>query len=246
LDPVYVAGYPRSGNVWLSRLLGDALNSPVCGEGAAMSIAQEGFDRPGPHVVRQLCLHVVRGKPERAVKSAYEFAPAAYAGERVVYVYRDPRDVAVSAWKFFDYESLEMTLHSMAGKVPGALGVHGSWADHVRDWLALDLPGVQSTRFRDLPGAISNLLDGWGLVPARPLPDVYVRQDFAAKRSQIERDGDTRPYGRQRQLEALRRGIVGDWRNWFTGREAKLAHAYFWPLLNELGFEDEEDWWQAC
>lgn len=30
-DPtvIWVVGYPKSGNTWLARLLGDALNSPV-------------------------------------------------------------------------------------------------------------------------------------------------------------------------------------------------------------------------
>jgi len=28
-NDILIVGYPRSGNTWISRLLGDALNSPV-------------------------------------------------------------------------------------------------------------------------------------------------------------------------------------------------------------------------
>jgi hypothetical protein len=53
---VFVTGIPRSGNTYLSRLIGDALDSPVGGARGAVALATEGQDRPGQHRVMQLHL----------------------------------------------------------------------------------------------------------------------------------------------------------------------------------------------
>ena len=44
---IVVAGYPRSGNVWMARLLGDVLDRRVVGIGGGDgTLAAEGKDRP--------------------------------------------------------------------------------------------------------------------------------------------------------------------------------------------------------
>lgn len=53
---IFVAGYPKSGNTWLTRLLGDALDCPTGGsmpQQDAVEIACEGNDRPGHYVIRK-------------------------------------------------------------------------------------------------------------------------------------------------------------------------------------------------
>ena len=59
MTEITVAGYPRSGNVWLCRLLGDALDVPVVGIAYGRdSLAAEGQERPNPGYVRQAHLWV--------------------------------------------------------------------------------------------------------------------------------------------------------------------------------------------
>jgi len=250
LNDILVVGYPRSGNTYLARLLGDAFNSPVTGLGSAMPIATEGQERPGPYTVRQLHMKARRGLGQgRALVSAYEFDLDHYAGEYIAHIYRDPRDIAVSAWKFFGHDSLEVTLHNMVGHAPDAQDIHGSWADYVIGWYNASLDNLVQIRYEYLVSHpylnLSIALATWGLPAANRLDEVIKRQGFSAKRAQIERDGDTRPYGRERQLQALRRGVAGDWRNWFTRREAEIAHAYFYELLEKLGYERDPAWWKS-
>jgi hypothetical protein len=243
---LYVCGYPRSGNGWLARLLGDALDSPVANYGSAVPIAQEGAGRSGPYVVHQLHLKAGRGLDEgRALVSVYDFDLDHYDDEHICHIIRDPRDVAVSAWKYFDYPSLEKTIHSMAGQAAGALGIHGDWRLFVAGWLEVDLENVVSLlRYEYLPGIILGLLDIWGLDAVNDLEVVFKRQAFAAKRRQIEVDGDSRPYGKAQQLKSLRQGTAGDWRNHFTRHEARIFHGYFYDTMEQLGYEDDALWWQ--
>ena len=46
-DDTFIVSYPRSGNTWLSRILGDLLDSPVTGIFDARPLAEEGLDRQG-------------------------------------------------------------------------------------------------------------------------------------------------------------------------------------------------------
>ena len=224
MTDVVVAGYPRSGNVWLARLLGDALNRPVTGMGSAMTLAQEGMGRPGPHVVRQLCCRVVEGESD-IVHDAWSFWPAAWKGDpQFVHIERGPRDVAASIAAFWDI-SVREAIEAMAyARWP--VGVHGIWREFVEGWRVQPVPQV---RFCDLPGALGRILDELGLKPARPLDEVIARQSFEHKRRQIERDGDSRPFGRGVQLKHMRRGKIGAWRQDFTPEDEALALAHFGP-----------------
>ena len=97
-EPIYVIGFPKSGNTWLVRLLADALQARVRS-------------------------HVMRGSPELAAEinerlglptdtkctiAKIHFLPAMFLEEidqtpkRIAYIYRDFRDVAVSAYFYFN------------------------------------------------------------------------------------------------------------------------------------------------
>jgi hypothetical protein len=53
---IYVCGHPKSGNTWLTRLLGSVLNSPTGGcmpSQDGKEIATEGQDRTGNYFIRK-------------------------------------------------------------------------------------------------------------------------------------------------------------------------------------------------
>ena len=94
--PIHVVGYPKSGTTWLTRLIGDALDSPT-GSGYALhdrEPATEGWDRPGPYLVLK-SHHSGYDLPDH-LRPASGDRPAP-----VIYLVRDIRDVVVSA--FFQY-----------------------------------------------------------------------------------------------------------------------------------------------
>lgn len=221
---IYVIGYPRSGNVWCSRLLGDLLNSPVQARAPKHSIADEGFSRSGKYIIRQE--HLSHGK---------------YQGEQpVVLVVRDPRDVAVSAWKYWKRPSLINTIHLM-GNGGWPLPHGGGWSEFYRWWLD-NRNYLTVVSYEDLLANPKIELEivcerlGVTVDIAHHVDEVIQRQSFDVRKEQAQQHGDDMPYGKAVQVGALRKGISGDWRNHFDRECRLMAQHYFAEIAERFGY----------
>jgi hypothetical protein len=97
LTTIVVVGFPKSGNTWLARLIADACNAPVherlIDNHIEFASDVNGQLRQPTHPTLRVAK--VHDLPET-------FADRAVPGrQRFVYVHRDPRDVAVSAFFHF-------------------------------------------------------------------------------------------------------------------------------------------------
>jgi hypothetical protein len=239
---VLVIGYPRSGNTWLSRLLGDMLDSPVTGWESAHPLAEEGLDRKGPYTVRQLHL-----RPNstieigNAIHNANTFAVKCYDGERIIRIIRDPRDVAVSAWHYWDLKSLEYTIKAMGEGLPPFAGV-GPWARFYTEWQSTSEFGLKSFNvhyeelFKHPEAALFSIAYFLGLIDyygdmVAAIDIAIQRQSFAVRQAELSGSGSKYMYGETIQLKNLRKGIAGDWRNHFTPELNDLAWSYFGEMM---------------
>lgn len=253
---IVVVGYPRSGNSWTAQLLGEALNSPVGGLYTAKPLCEEGQDRSGRFYVAQLHLRITEdtgGGP--AIPSAWTFVPKRWKGEeRIVFVVRDPRDVAVSAWHYWQLPSLEDAVTKMA-KGAWPLSGCGPWSAYVMAWkivlawMRSDFTGRATVvRYEDLKadteGELRRVLSELSIaVEDDAITKAVERQSFARKRELVERFGNGLPYGRDVQLRHLRKGIVGDWRQYDWRLIGPFANAAFADGATAFGYEWEENWW---
>lgn len=131
-DDVFLVSYPRSGNTWTRFLLGNLIyqDEPVTFANIESRIPEIYFN-PDRHLRRL-------ARP-RVLKSHECFQPHY---RRIIYIVRDPRDVAVS----FYHHNLK------AGNIPDGYPMDefvprfiaaefdpkfGSWADNVLSWLSL-------------------------------------------------------------------------------------------------------------
>lgn len=244
---IVVVGYPRSGNTWLARLLGDYLDSPVTGFQSARPIATEGLDRKGGYIVRQLHLKPVRGGAAEFLVSPQQANINALQGERIVFAIRDPRDVAVSA-SFYWEKPLGTIINAMKNGVHPLEAV-GQWVDFNRAWLDLDgnIPVAvvpYELMVENGEDAFGNLLVALGLAKTADDPRIasaYQRQDIHSKRLQIQSDGDGRPYGKTIQLKHLRKGVAGDWKNYFSKNDLRAADLAFGSFAKSIGYNEEWD-----
>jgi hypothetical protein len=243
---IVVAGYPRSGNTWMSRLLGDVLDSPVGGGHGAKPLCTEGQERTGAYPVQQL--HI-RPDYKHEEDGAYKISVKAYDGDpKIVYVVRDPRDVAISVMYYWNLSGVDAALDTLInGHHP--LGVHGPWARNINDWLDSPLPFVlvqYEELFRNAELVMYSVLyeleqlfkekDQKFRYSGKRLAEAVARQEFSAKKKQIEKDGDGRPYGKTIQQKHLRKGIVGDWENHFNVEQEELAREHFSAAAERLGY----------
>jgi len=243
MKTILVVGYPRSGNTWLSRLLGDALDCDVSSVGNRISFAERKGKRKDI-VVIQDHLRVTDRGPFMKVGWCN---PKEKGQNEIIYVERDPRDVAVSVMHYFERPSLIDTLYRMqTGEHPLR---YGPWLDFVTGWLSVPRQVTMRMRYesmhRSAADALSRALSRLGEEPVKPISDIVTANSFSALRLKALERGEDQPHGQYANLKHLRRGHTADWKNWFDQRSGAFANRVFWPALQSLGYEQDENWWRA-
>ncbi|KPL21160.1 MAG: hypothetical protein AMJ93_10255 [Anaerolineae bacterium SM23_84] len=234
MGDILVCGYPRSGNVWISRLLGDALDRPVVGKNGALSLATGGKNRPGPYRIMQA--HVYP-EPSKQFWNGNRIDLERGGDRKYVFVVRDPRDVLVSSAAFWGW-SLEETMQKMV-EGPGPQGLP-PWRTFVEAWFNRRIPSMRYEDFhQDAKTQLANLLDALKEQPRKPLDEVVYRQSFDVMRAEMERYGDTYPFGRDAQLRHLRKGGTGEWETELPLHMARLALTLWKRPLTILGYYQE-------
>lgn len=227
--PIYVVGYVKSGNTWTARLLGDALDSPIISGKDRPSLADEGFARKGSYIIRQL--HLPHKKRPNDGK--------------IVFVVRDPRDVAVSIKYYWQRDNLMSVIKGMAGgKGKAPMQYSGGWIKFMSSWLEdgdFDAMVRYESLINNTKVTLKSSLVLMGLDPVKPLDEVVERQSFANRKANITKQ---LPYGDEIQHRLMRKGVVGDWKNHFTCEHAQYMHDHFFELMEHLGYEDNENWWK--
>lgn len=240
--PIYVAGYPKSGCTWLTRLLGDALDSPTGGcmpKEDHKELATEGQDRPGPYIVRKGHYKLTDDIPSPAVPRPHRLAWRNLNGAAVVFITRDPRDVCISGAAYWN-NSPEYFLNRM---IAGQLAKLPAWHRYVDDWMRPRPFKLIRTSYERLSNEkeveLARILDELGVIYApEELTEVYQRQSFEARLN----DYQGRHQDQHKHL--MRKGKVGDWRDKFNRRMGHMCHIHFGAMMARLGYINDADWWK--
>jgi len=148
---IVVVGYPKSGNTWTTGLVAQLLNCPVRGfldEPENDEIAIEGSERISEYEV--LKAHQPWPMLVRSPTPIH----------KIIYVVRDPRDIAVSGAHYFDFEKFKSFRDKFIDEKFAAMAetvCHGSsypwcnvsWSQHVSGYLP-ELRGAFLVRYEDL------------------------------------------------------------------------------------------------
>jgi hypothetical protein len=145
-DDVFLVSYPRSGNTWTRFLLGNLISRDPVTFANIESLIPEIYFNPD---------RVMRALPRpRLIKSHECFQPHY---RHVIYIVRDPRDVAVSFYHHNVKAGNIPDNYPMADFVPRFINAEfdmkwGSWSEHARSWLLLrhGKPGFIFLRYEDM------------------------------------------------------------------------------------------------
>lgn len=224
--PVYVAGYPKSGTTWLTRLLSDCLNCP---SGASIpkldktEPATGGKNRKEPFIVRKGHFLLQDGLDGGFVPGAHQMNWQLQDEERVVFIVRDPRDIAVSGSHYWNKTIFQFSVDMIHGT--GGVRMVGNWGKYVRRWIEIGKQGFRfhSIRYEDLldnpKDQILVALINLDLpIDEERIDGAIVRQSFSRMKRRIQDEGDLFPLGREANLRLLREGGKDYWLKSFDDR----------------------------
>ncbi|MDZ7290465.1 MAG: sulfotransferase domain-containing protein [candidate division KSB1 bacterium] len=217
---IWVVGYPRSGNTWVSYLCSYVLNLPFFD-----------FDAPGKRPKQEWVDRALRGRRDRESPEAYYAVQKThklpqqvpFANGIVLYIQRDPRDVFVS-YSYYIAHVAPTLRNQIKHKVLRWLGRKrqikwfiADWKRHVRAW---QQHAGAIMHYENLlaegEGYLARCLQSLGLHPA---PEM-VREALQTFRFENMTGGRTR--GNEDNKSFFRRGVAGDWRNHLTAEDSEL------------------------
>src|SRR5947209_12559172 len=129
-DDIFIVSFFKSGNTWVRFLRSNLLNPRA-------SNSLEKIERMSPDIYQFRYDDFCKLQRPRLIKSHEGFDPRY---RRVIYVVRDPRDVAISLYHFLRKrrtidDSLPVASYAGHGFIQG-LGSGITWREHVGSWLA--------------------------------------------------------------------------------------------------------------
>jgi Sulfotransferase domain len=145
-DDSFIVAYPRSGSTWLRFLIGNLVSRED-------PISFRNVERIVPDIHVNSKRHI-RGIPRPRLLKSHEYFDPRY--RKVIYLVRDPRDVAVSYYRY--YRKVRVLANEypvdryIAAFLTGELQTWGSWGENVATWLAAreGTNGFLLLRYEDL------------------------------------------------------------------------------------------------
>lgn len=176
-------------------------------------------------------------------------------GDKAVVVLRDPRDAMISLMHSVMYSHASNVGVNLARRL-----LHSLPHDHVRifqlihefrrsgapvfynSWCEGEDEEVLVVRYEDLVmdqhAEFRRIVDwlGWR-VPTEDLRSVVERLSFQARSG--------RKAGESDKYSHYRKGVAGDWKNYFAREHGELWEALFPRFLQNIGYERTNDWWRT-
>nr|XP_046258876.1 amine sulfotransferase-like [Scatophagus argus] len=222
---IFLITYPKSGTVWMQQILVQIMEAaqPDWAEDETNRIRvpwlegrliEDPFrERPNPRLFRS---HLRVGMLPLGVKEKQI---------KIVYVWRNPKDVLVSYYHFAQSWVLMETPRSFEDfflQFLDGYSYMGSWFDHVREYYAtrdqLNIHFVQyENMLKDLRGEVVKICAFLGKdLTDEAIDHVVEMSTFKNMKTNPKANYKDLVEGIQYKTDTMRKGVAGDWKNLFT------------------------------
>jgi hypothetical protein len=232
--PIYIINeYPKSGGSWVGEMVGSALGVP--------------FPR---NRLPMLCPSILHGHMMHS-----------WNMNNALIVWRDGRDVLISQYyhslfenstgnsrlvnmcradlEFSDYDDISSNLLAFMEYVfDKKQHPKFSWNDFAKKWANCDK--CVHVHYEDLRSEPEQQLMRIISLLSNELPSEDIIKRVVSEHSFEKMSG--RKAGEENTRSFMRKGVVGDWKNYFNPEARKQFHYYAGDSLVKLGYEVDDNW----
>ncbi len=241
-DDTFIVSYPRSGNTWTRFLVANLLRP-------AAPVTFQDIERIVPDSEAQSSRYLKALPRPRVIKSHEYFHPRF---RKVIYIVRDPRDVALSYYDFQrKYRHIEdgYPISQYARDfVDGRHGLAdwGSWAENVSSWVSTrqGRPGFLLLRYedmvRDTRRELSRVASFLGISPAPDLLENAISRSSAERLRELERlQGHewVSTKDKRADIPFIRTATAGGWKANLPPDAVSIIEMAWGTLMQSLGYE---------
>ncbi len=241
-DDTFVVSYPRSGNTWTRFLVANLLHPDEPANFA-------NIERLVPDSEAQSCKYFKSIPRPRVIKSHQYFDPRF---KKVIYIVRDPRDVALSYYDFQrKYRQIEDG-YPLSKYVNDFVGGHlssadwGTWGENVGSWVATRQkhPGFLLLRYEDMvvdtERELAKIAVFMGLEPSRQLLANTIDLSSAERMRGLEKIQGSEwvsTKNKRSDIPFIRTASSGGWRNLLPPDAIAAIESAWGPLMTTLGYD---------
>lgn len=239
-DDTFLVSYPKSGNTWVRFLLANLIHP-----NETVGFANINRLLPAPGVITKRFLKSV---PRPRILKSHEPFDARF--RKVIYLVRDPRDVAVSEYHFDlkkRYIAAEMTLEQFIKPfLAGETSSYGSWWEHVASWVGprYGNPAFLLTRYEDLLAdpivETRKIAEFLGIAADEARLKAAVERSSADKMRKLEKQDAEKWTGTKntrQEIPFVRAAKSGGWKESLPRHSVEQIEVAWFPLMNFLGYE---------
>jgi Sulfotransferase domain len=238
-DDVFIVSFPKSGNTWTRFLIANLLHPE---EPATFG----NIDRLIPESEGLTQNELKRISRPRIMKSHQYFDPRF---RKVIYIVRDPRDVAVSQFHFYrkrrritdDYPIEQFVTRFVEGDTSD----YGSWGDNVASWLATrqNSPNFLLLRYEDMvANDVETLRQVASFLGVNTTPELLtqaIQRSSVDEMRKLESKNATASVTRnsRQDIPFVRAARAGGWKKSLPESSVLELETAWEPLMKWLGYE---------
>jgi sulfotransferase family protein len=241
-DDTFLVSYPRSGNTWTRFLVANLLRPQEAASFATI-------ERVVPDAEAQSSRYMQRIASPRMIKSHSYFDPRY---PRVIYIVRDPRDVALSYYDFSrKYRQIEDSYpleRYIADFVTGHLisADWGTWGENVASWVFARgaRPGFLLLRYEDMQAhperELTRIAKFLGIEASSELLQTTLERSSADRMREMEKTQGkdwVSTKNKRTDIPFIRTASAGGWKTKLRPESVAQIESAWGNIMRQLGYE---------